>query len=56
MPLYPGDVICTGTPGAVVVTPGDIAECRIPSLGQLSNRVVEADDPIARAQIGGLLV
>ena len=56
MPLYPGDVICTGTPGAVVVTPGDIAECRIPSLGQLRNLVVGADDPIARAQIGELLV
>ena len=37
--LYPGDIISTGTPGAVVVEDGDIAECRIDGLGRLSNPV-----------------
>lgn len=42
MPLYPGDVISTGTPGAVVVEDGDIAECRIPGIGTLTNPVHRA--------------
>jgi 2-keto-4-pentenoate hydratase/2-oxohepta-3-ene-1,7-dioic acid hydratase in catechol pathway len=29
MPLEPGDVLSTGTPGAAVVAPGDVVECRI---------------------------
>ena len=33
MTLYPGDIISTGTPGAVVIEPGDTAECRIEGLG-----------------------
>jgi 2-keto-4-pentenoate hydratase/2-oxohepta-3-ene-1,7-dioic acid hydratase in catechol pathway len=37
--LYPGDIISTGTPGAVVIEGGDIAECRIDGLGVLSNPV-----------------
>lgn len=37
--LYPGDIISTGTPGAVVIESGDIAECRIDGLGTLSNPV-----------------
>ena len=37
--LYPGDIISTGTPGAVVVGDGDVAECRIDGLGTLSNPV-----------------
>ncbi|HKQ26937.1 MAG TPA: fumarylacetoacetate hydrolase family protein [Burkholderiales bacterium] len=37
--LYPGDIISTGTPGAVVVRDGDVAECRIDGLGTLSNPV-----------------
>ncbi|MDX1409015.1 MAG: fumarylacetoacetate hydrolase family protein, partial [Saprospiraceae bacterium] len=37
--LYPGDIISTGTPGAVVIEDGDIAECRIDGLGTLSNPV-----------------
>jgi 2-keto-4-pentenoate hydratase/2-oxohepta-3-ene-1,7-dioic acid hydratase in catechol pathway len=39
MTLYPGDIISTGTPGAVVIEAGDVAECRIEGLGMLSNPV-----------------
>lgn len=35
--LYPGDIISTGTPGAVVIGDGDVAECRIDGLGRLAN-------------------
>jgi 2-keto-4-pentenoate hydratase/2-oxohepta-3-ene-1,7-dioic acid hydratase in catechol pathway len=37
--LYPGDIISTGTPGAVVIHDGDVAECRIDGLGRLANPV-----------------
>ncbi len=37
--MYPGDIISTGTPGAVVIRDGDLAECRIDGLGSLSNPV-----------------
>lgn len=40
MPLYPGDIISPGTPGAVRITPGDVVECRIPGVGVLANPVV----------------
>jgi 2-keto-4-pentenoate hydratase/2-oxohepta-3-ene-1,7-dioic acid hydratase in catechol pathway len=40
MPLYPGDIISTGTPGAVHINPGDVVECRIPGVGVLRNPVV----------------
>jgi 2-keto-4-pentenoate hydratase/2-oxohepta-3-ene-1,7-dioic acid hydratase in catechol pathway len=40
MPLFPGDIIATGTPGAVVIAEGDVVECRIPGIGSLENRVV----------------
>ncbi|MEI7969139.1 MAG: fumarylacetoacetate hydrolase family protein [Betaproteobacteria bacterium] len=39
MTLHPGDIISTGTPGAVVIEDGDVAECRIAGLGTLSNPV-----------------
>lgn len=39
MTLLPGDIISTGTPGAVAVRPGDVAECRIGGLGPLVNPV-----------------
>ncbi|MPZ88052.1 MAG: fumarylacetoacetate hydrolase [Nitriliruptorales bacterium] len=45
MPLYPGDIIATGTPGAVVVDDGDFAECRIDGIGRLRNPVVRPDPP-----------
>jgi len=40
MPLYPGDIISTGTPGAVHIRPGDSAGCHIPGVGDLTNPVV----------------
>src|SRR3954467_11620640 len=40
--LYPGDIISTGTPGAVVIHDGDLAECRIDGLGRLTNPVRKA--------------
>jgi 2-keto-4-pentenoate hydratase/2-oxohepta-3-ene-1,7-dioic acid hydratase in catechol pathway len=39
MPMFPGDIISTGTPGALVVNDGDIVECRIPGIGNLTNPV-----------------
>lgn len=39
MTLFPGDIISTGTPGAVVIEDGDVAECRITGLGVLKNPV-----------------
>lgn len=39
MPLFPGDIISTGTPGALVIGEGDLVECRIPGIDVLSNRV-----------------
>lgn len=50
MPLYPGDVISTGTPGAAVIAPGDRAECVISGLGILVNPVIAATDPAAARQ------
>jgi 2-keto-4-pentenoate hydratase/2-oxohepta-3-ene-1,7-dioic acid hydratase in catechol pathway len=40
MPLYPGDIISTGTPGAAHINPGDTAECCIPGVGTLTNPVI----------------
>jgi 2-keto-4-pentenoate hydratase/2-oxohepta-3-ene-1,7-dioic acid hydratase in catechol pathway len=42
MPLEPGDIVATGTPGAVVLAPGDVAECRISGFEPLTNPVVTA--------------
>ncbi len=39
MTLLPGDVISTGTPGAVVIRDGDILECRITRFEALRNPV-----------------
>ncbi len=40
MPLYPGDIISTGTPGAVSITAGDVVTCRLGDLMTLTNPVV----------------
>ena len=45
MTLHPGDIISTGTPGAVVIQHGDVAECRIEGLGVLTNPVVRLPSP-----------
>ncbi|MBO8142673.1 MAG: fumarylacetoacetate hydrolase family protein [Firmicutes bacterium] len=37
--LLPGDIISTGTPGAVPIRPGDTVGCRISGLGELTNPV-----------------
>ncbi|GAA5198684.1 hypothetical protein GCM10023322_72630 [Rugosimonospora acidiphila] len=39
MPLFPGDIISTGTPGAGVIRPGDVAEARIGAMLVLTNPV-----------------
>ena len=39
LPLLPGDVISTGTPGAVEIRDGDIISCRINGFEPLSNPV-----------------
>lgn len=40
MPLSPGDIISTGTPGAARITAGDVMTCSIPGIGELTNPVV----------------
>lgn len=42
MPLEPGDIVSTGTPGAVVLSPGDMVECRITGMQPLCNPVEAA--------------
>jgi 2-keto-4-pentenoate hydratase/2-oxohepta-3-ene-1,7-dioic acid hydratase in catechol pathway len=42
MPLFPGDIISTGTPGAAVIGAGDVVTCEIPGIGRLSNPVCGA--------------
>jgi 2-keto-4-pentenoate hydratase/2-oxohepta-3-ene-1,7-dioic acid hydratase in catechol pathway len=39
MKLLPGDIISTGTPGAVVIRDGDIVECEIDGFSNLKNHV-----------------
>lgn len=39
MPLFAGDIISTGTPGATVIKDGDLVEARIEGIGVLRNRV-----------------
>lgn len=40
MPLYPGDIISPGTPGAAVIRAGDVVESSIPGVGTLRNSVI----------------
>lgn len=37
--LLPGDIILTGTPGAMVMAEGQVAECEIEGLGLLANEI-----------------
>ena len=41
MTLQPGDIISTGTPGAVAVKDGDVVECHISGFHPLKNTVVD---------------
>lgn len=41
MTLVPGDIISTGTPGAVPVRHGDIVQCRITGFAPLENPVID---------------
>ena len=43
MPLEPGDIICTGTPGAVEITDGDTVEAHVTGFAPLVNPVVRPD-------------
>ena len=45
MTLLPGDVISTGTPGAVRIADGDTVECRISGFSTLVNTVVDTKKP-----------
>ena len=58
MPHFPGDIISTGTPGAVVLRDGDVVECRLGRLATLSNPVVREPaprsvDPATHTHLGG---
>lgn len=40
MPFYPGDILSTGTPGAVGIAPGDVVRCELGiDLASLTNPV-----------------
>jgi 2-keto-4-pentenoate hydratase/2-oxohepta-3-ene-1,7-dioic acid hydratase in catechol pathway len=39
MPFYPGDILSTGTPGAVSILPGDVVTCELGGLMALTNPV-----------------
>ena len=39
MPFRAGDIISTGTPGAVAISPGDVVACELADLGMLANPV-----------------
>ena len=41
MTMLPGDIISTGTPGAVLLHDGDVMECRIDGCLPLVNPVVD---------------
>lgn len=42
MPFHPGDILSTGTPGAVQITGGDTVSCDLGGLALLTNPVVNA--------------
>ena len=45
MTLLPGDVISTGTPGAIHIHHGDIVQCRISGFETLENPVIDLKQP-----------
>jgi 2-keto-4-pentenoate hydratase/2-oxohepta-3-ene-1,7-dioic acid hydratase in catechol pathway len=40
MPLHPGDVITTGTPGAAHINAGDVVEARVSAVGSIFSSVI----------------
>lgn len=54
VPLLPGDVITTGTRGAVVIQPLQVRACRIAGLGRRTKPVTAANKPWAVAQMAAL--
>jgi 2-keto-4-pentenoate hydratase/2-oxohepta-3-ene-1,7-dioic acid hydratase in catechol pathway len=46
MTLLPGDIISTGTPGAVAIQHGDTVQCRITGFETLENRVIDLKQTI----------
>ncbi|UTR11932.1 fumarylacetoacetate hydrolase family protein [Evansella sp. LMS18] len=44
MKLLPGDIISTGTPGAVVIRNGDVVECQIDGFATLVNKVKDSKE------------
>jgi 2-keto-4-pentenoate hydratase/2-oxohepta-3-ene-1,7-dioic acid hydratase in catechol pathway len=41
MTLLPGDIISTGTPGAVKLSHGDVIKCKIDQFTSLTNNVID---------------
>jgi 2-keto-4-pentenoate hydratase/2-oxohepta-3-ene-1,7-dioic acid hydratase in catechol pathway len=53
MPLYPGDILSTGTPGAVVLAAGDVVTARVSGLTELTNTAVTGDSrPLGSTEPG----
>lgn len=48
--MLPGDIISTGTPGAVQIEPGDVVECRIDGFDTLVNPVGAEEDALAQGE------
>lgn len=44
MPWYPGDILSTGTPGAIPIEGGDVARCEVDGLLPLENPVLARPD------------
>lgn len=54
MPLEPGDIISTGTPGATVLSAGDVVECRITGMQPLVVAVETTASTAGAATAAGL--
>lgn len=44
MPFHAGDILSTGTPGAVAIAPGQVVTCELVGLTSLSNPVSEGEE------------
>ena len=41
MTLEPGDIISTGTPGALRISSGDVIKCQVDNIGSVSSNVID---------------